>query len=207
MHSKVRTSSSRSKKSSTPSPYIRTRTFLTSLSLAAASASTSPPSAVAGAPLSQRTWYTSLVMAPLSGITCSARQSATSAHDAAISCSSRRASLGIRGCAAASAARWPWLWFSIATILANHVLLPFFFSLTLFVRDQERRKAEAKWLEMRRGMANHAFYFFSFSSIWISFRSEIRESVASNKRTSEFSSNLIRYRYDSPSGIKERGRV
>jgi hypothetical protein len=44
-----------------------------------------------------RTWYTSLVMAPLSGTTSSARQSATSAHAAASSCSSPRTSLGIRG--------------------------------------------------------------------------------------------------------------
>jgi hypothetical protein len=44
-----------------------------------------------------RTWYTSLVMAPLSCTTSSARQSATSAHAAASSCSSPRTSLGIRG--------------------------------------------------------------------------------------------------------------
>ena len=73
--------------------------------------------------MSQRTWYTSLVMAPLSGTTWSARQSATSAHAAASSCSSSHASLGIRGPAAgtasAAAARATWLWFSIATILAK----------------------------------------------------------------------------------------
>uniref|UniRef100_A0A0A9D151 Uncharacterized protein n=1 Tax=Arundo donax TaxID=35708 RepID=A0A0A9D151_ARUDO len=57
-------------------------------------------------------------MAPLSGTTSSARQSATSAHAAASSCSSRRASLGIRG-PAASAAGAPWLWLSIATIVAK----------------------------------------------------------------------------------------
>uniref|UniRef100_A0A0A9HDY4 Uncharacterized protein n=1 Tax=Arundo donax TaxID=35708 RepID=A0A0A9HDY4_ARUDO len=50
MHSKVRNSSLRSKKRSTPSPYIRTSTFLTSLSFLG---SASP---AAGRPVSHRTW-------------------------------------------------------------------------------------------------------------------------------------------------------
>ncbi|WVY98572.1 hypothetical protein V8G54_030723 [Vigna mungo] len=54
MHSKVFTSSSLSKKTSTPSPYKRTRTFLTS------------PPFLEG----HFTWKTSLVIAPFNGITC-----------------------------------------------------------------------------------------------------------------------------------------
>jgi hypothetical protein len=90
MHSNVRTSSSLSKNSSTPSPYTRTSTVRASLS--------SPP-------VGHRAWYTSLVMAPLSGTTSGSRpQPATSSHSTASSRSSRRASSGMLRSAGAGAA-------------------------------------------------------------------------------------------------------